>query len=520
MKKHLLTLAGIALCAGQIFAQAQEVKTFSCVADTWIRSNSENASGSTNTNLEFRKDAIKNGDDIVGYANWVALMGFDYSVPAGKKVMSATLHVVTERTKGGEVSLRGFSNNFAENATWATEGAYVDADLKTTPIATFALAGQYNKAMFDGGLSEDKQNVAAWTNNVDVTEYVQNLGSSAKRVNFMFSQDGEAQTNDNRIYSKDNAGCQSSSVPALSNVPASELMPELVVTFVDESAATYIIKNETTGVEYSALDAAWDAAATNDVLLLNQNVTLAKRLDTKERNITIKGNGNVTITRAAGYTGMLFLTSKSGDELTLEYLTIDGANINTNAQLIEAGNSGTLCLNDVKIVNCVTENSLGIIAAKSNGKVKANGLTMTGCTVPAGMGEIFVGSGGSSIAGDCTFSLFAEKTNNVDAEGLTGGKVTICEGDGTFVHTLDAPVITGVKDADLFVLDGSNNKLQLDANGNLTIVDGTSTGIEDIIGEDIDAPVEYYTIQGMRVENPAHGLYIVKKGNKVTKMVL
>lgn len=518
MNRHLLTLAGIALCAGQVFAQTQEVQTFSCVADTWIRSNDLNASGSTNASLEFRKSKI---DGTEEYANWVALMGFNYSVPAGKKVMSATLHVITERTKGGEVSLRGFSNNFAENATWATEGTYVEADLKTTPIWKASLAGQYGTALFDGGIAADKQNLAAWTNDIDVTNYVQSLGSSAKRVNFMFSQDGETQTNDNRIYSKDNTGCVSSKDPIWADFTAAQLMPELIVTFVDESVATYIIKNENTGVEYSSLAAAWDAAATNDVLLLNQDVTLSTRLDTKERNITIKGNGNVTISRAAGYNnGMLFLTSNGGDELTLENLTIDGANIKTNAQLIEAGNGGTLYLNDVKIINCVTENSLGVIAAKSSGKVKANGLVMTGCTVPAGMGEIFVGSGGSSIAGDCTFSLFAENTNNVDAEGLTAGKVTICEGDETFKHAEGAAVVTGAKDANLFVLDGSDNKLQLDANGNITIVDETATGIEDITFGDADAPVEYYTIQGMRVENPVHGLYIVKKGNKVAKIVL
>lgn len=40
------------------------------------------------------------------------------------------------------------------------------------------------------------------------------------------------------------------------------------------------------------------------------------------------------------------------------------------------------------------------------------------------------------------------------------------------------------------------------------------------IGVEENAPVEYYNLQGIRVENPENGLYIVKQGNKVTKKVI
>lgn len=46
----------------------------------------------------------------------------------------------------------------------------------------------------------------------------------------------------------------------------------------------------------------------------------------------------------------------------------------------------------------------------------------------------------------------------------------------------------------------------------------TSTGVEDIeINE--NAPVEYYNLQGVRVENPANGLYIMRQGDKVVKVI-
>lgn len=46
------------------------------------------------------------------------------------------------------------------------------------------------------------------------------------------------------------------------------------------------------------------------------------------------------------------------------------------------------------------------------------------------------------------------------------------------------------------------------------------TGIADITVEDENAPIEYFNLQGVRVENPENGLYIRRQGNKVTKIVL
>lgn len=47
-------------------------------------------------------------------------------------------------------------------------------------------------------------------------------------------------------------------------------------------------------------------------------------------------------------------------------------------------------------------------------------------------------------------------------------------------------------------------------------VDKPSAGVEGI-DADINAPAVYYDLQGRKIENPSKGLFIVKKGNKVTK---
>jgi len=44
--------------------------------------------------------------------------------------------------------------------------------------------------------------------------------------------------------------------------------------------------------------------------------------------------------------------------------------------------------------------------------------------------------------------------------------------------------------------------------------------VRNIIETEADAPAEYFDLQGRRVMNPANGLYIVKRGSKVTKEVI
>ena len=48
---------------------------------------------------------------------------------------------------------------------------------------------------------------------------------------------------------------------------------------------------------------------------------------------------------------------------------------------------------------------------------------------------------------------------------------------------------------------------------------GTTTVIENIDTVE-ETPVEYYNLQGVKVDNPSNGLYIKRQGNKVTKVIL
>lgn len=49
---------------------------------------------------------------------------------------------------------------------------------------------------------------------------------------------------------------------------------------------------------------------------------------------------------------------------------------------------------------------------------------------------------------------------------------------------------------------------------------GYQAGIEDVEMNEEEAPAVYYNLQGVRVANPANGLFIKKQGNKVSKVVV
>lgn len=46
------------------------------------------------------------------------------------------------------------------------------------------------------------------------------------------------------------------------------------------------------------------------------------------------------------------------------------------------------------------------------------------------------------------------------------------------------------------------------------------TGVDAIVAEDGDAPVEYFNLQGVRVSEPSNGLFIRRQGNTVSKVIV
>ncbi len=61
---------------------------------------------------------------------------------------------------------------------------------------------------------------------------------------------------------------------------------------------------------------------------------------------------------------------------------------------------------------------------------------------------------------------------------------------------------------------------QASAAAQLKFTAGDQAGIDNIAVDEVEAPAVYYNLQGVEVANPENGIYVVRRGNKVTKEVI
>ena len=108
-----------------------------------------------------------------------------FSLPAevlgsNNEVKSASLRLVTERTKGSRTFSLYKYVDFAENTNYKTEeenlaAARTEANL----IGTYSAKGQGNKSFPLDAVSDDFKTVDAWTNTIDLTDYVKGLDTNS-----------------------------------------------------------------------------------------------------------------------------------------------------------------------------------------------------------------------------------------------------------------------------------------------------------------------------------------------------
>lgn len=70
-----------------------------------------------------------------------------------------------------------------------------------------------------------------------------------------------------------------------------------------------------------------------------------------------------------------------------------------------------------------------------------------------------------------------------------------------------------------FALPRENSTFATKSASKYAIVVDEKTAISEV-GQDANAPVEYFNLQGVKVENPSKGIYIRKQGSKATKVIL
>jgi hypothetical protein len=287
-------------------------------------------------------------------------------------------------------------------------------------------------------------------------------------------------------------------------------------TLMAYRAVVPAVWNVTTETEYASLVDAWGSAAESDEILVYKDQTLSDRL-VAGKALTVAGNDeDVTVTRSAA-NKIIFLANAANKTLTLTDLTLDGANGNSSVVFIEASGNGSVALNNVTVQNAKITGNNGFIYAKSNGKVAINGLKAVDCTVDEGRGVVRIGNSNSTISGDVDASIFLDGTNYITVSGdLTNDTPIALYIDS---QTEGAVIVKGCSDTSKFTLNNSNYVLTA-SNGNLVLKNPTAAQLGIVASDLADAPVEYFNLQGLRIDNPANGIFIRRQGSSVAKVTL
>lgn len=491
--KRLYSLTFAAMAAASMVVGAQEAPTvFNVVADTWVRTDAPSNKYGTSGTIETRNSAVKDADgNVTGYNYFMSLVGFEYQLPEGKKVKNATLRLVTERNKGGKVEVRFYGNDFDEaGATWNSESGYIDAALARTSVVEFSVAGQLNKAMWDNNIDATSSTLSAWVNDINVTDLVKSASPTATRVNFLINQTREQAREQVCFFTKEHAG-YAEAVPAGFTATTDELKPVLTVEFEDD-------------------------AETSTLSLLPTADTFVR---VSAANNNYGGNGDLEIYHTVDATSGV----RSGQFYGLMSFAMPAEVINGTHEIVNATLkfSHTMCKGDRWMELYAYPSTFDEKGAKWNTEIdKINEALATAPFASYSAN----GQGGKAIWDNGITEQYQNAeawTNRIDITDYLKAhpenlNILIAKKTGTGNN----PVRIATKEV------GDQTKYNIPAADllpalNLTITkkQGGNTGSIEVV-PDNDAPVEYYNLQGVRVEQPTHGLYIIKQGTRVSKAVL
>jgi len=279
----------------------------------------------------------------------------------------------------------------------------------------------------------------------------------------------------------------------------------------------------TIGTEgYMSWQGAWDAAtvATEELITVNvlKDIELNARYinGTKNSKVLFEGAAEgVTFTNTNGNKGQTMFESNSGASTAFKNIKFVSTDERTQNAITSQGK--------VTLENCdmtgynTTQNALYI---KDNGSA-----TVSGSQLP----KVAVGKKGHlTLGADCNIEAINIEINETGAyPTLTVGEnfnsVALTFGDVTDLTPVNGKtIIAGTTDASKFTLpEGLTYKLVAnDTNDGLMVTAADESGVENVMAEEADAPVEYFNLQGIRVANPDNGVYIRRQGNKVGKVIL
>lgn len=291
-----------------------------------------------------------------------------------------------------------------------------------------------------------------------------------------------------------------------------------------------VVLNRTKSIGFGTLPAAVSAAASGDVLVLNEDITMTESQRLNGKTITIQGaTGSEQLIRGENFhkadasdrtNEVFFLTNNANDNLTLSNLILNGNNVEITTAALLPVNGCKITLSSVTVKDCSTTWERGLIdnPGSNPGTWHLDGVRFENCTTAPGATLVTAYQPGNSISGDNSFTLRMQGNVTVDATGAANTEPVGVVFSDTPRLNQQKTAITGCNDPGQFFV--RNAGCEFVANGdNLDVRRINSTSITDIEAEN-DTEVRWYDLQGMPATTDAPGLYIKVQNGKATKVLV
>ena len=125
-----------------------------------------------------------------------------------------------------------------------------------------------------------------------------------------------------------------------------------------------------------------------------------------------------------------------------------------------------------------------------------------------------------------TFRVYKKNTLTIGSNDAANPVVRIDFGFNNSTSAKQVSTTTGTYTQADCAWDGKASEVNFTIAGTVQLKTLTVTaksnvgGVEDVTIADENAPVEYFNLQGVKVANPENGLYIVRQGSKISKVII
>ncbi len=260
-------------------------------ADTWIRSGNTTVHGKETT---MELCSYVNESDATKNKTFLGLMSFQLPTDVAYSnytVTGAQLRLVSERVKGASgIKLYGYGT-FDESTIYANEEIAVTAAINDDNlVASFDAKGSA-KAMSADELPDEYKTADAWTNTIDLTNYVKQLSDNSLSLLFVKNNSSESTKFYTRELTADVVNAKDNNIV----FAVADLLPQLTV---DYTLATYTLSVTDAGAATMVLP--YEAQIPADVKTYTLTYTSGNKATATQLQDVIPANTPVLINATEG----------------------------------------------------------------------------------------------------------------------------------------------------------------------------------------------------------------------------